>query len=317
MARPLRYEENELVNDVFRFVGPGAPRHGLFLCLLCQNPAPVQLQYSNASRMKSCGRPGCQKAPIKPRRIDYAGQVFDCIRITKFIGKGRSLYEALCVCGNTKVVRMHDVIAGKVKTCGDDACTASLRADKEWRGDVCAAAKKWHAADGRPDYFIDTGKELAPGVKYYNPETFCHYDAEGYEVGIKGQRILVQDLPVRTRMDTTKMRNWNYQLDPASPADAPAYIKNGSRWAFMGMTNLTDDMGRTSYAPWCIYIGSAAAAQEEKAANTDRDGYALGYIIFEGSRVYRRSVAATLKASGQSTRDCLIVPDETQADNEE
>lgn len=324
MARPLKYRENEIVNDIFRFVGPGAPRRGLFSCLLCNDPAPVQIRYGNETRFKSCGRKGCRAAIVKPRRIDYVDRVFNCLRLIRFVGKGQGLYAAWCVCGRGEpgteelVVRISDVIAEKLKTCSGDACTASLRADKNWCGDVSAAAKRWHAANGRPDYFIDIGKELAPGVKDHNPETYTHYDAEGYEVQTKGQRILVHGRPVRTSMEPSTMRNWSYQLDPESPVEAPLYIKDGSRWACLGMRHLPDGRGNRCFMPWCTYIGPAVAApQVQKAANTDRDGYALGYIIFEGGRVYRRSVAATLKASGQSTRDCLIVPDETKADNEE
>jgi hypothetical protein len=162
MPKPLRYKENDIVNDIFRFVEPGPPDFGRFVCLLCNNPAVISVQYSNIRRMKSCGRKGCRTAPVKPRRIDYVGQVFNCLRVLKFIGKGQGLYEMQGVCGEVKVLRIRDVIAEKQKTCGDDVCTASLRADKDWRGDVCAAAKAWHAAKGDPDSSsLDTPVESA------------------------------------------------------------------------------------------------------------------------------------------------------------
>jgi hypothetical protein len=277
MARTSKIEDGHIYPNGMIDRGPGpVARHRLAECPTCH--AVEQRWTSNLVR-NSANCSSCRKFSTGRPVENHIGEVINCLRCAKHIGTkdGKTgVHEWLCVCGGTVELQYRDVKSGKQKTCGDKDCTASLRADKDWLGDLCPAAKKWHALRGRPDYFIDTGKELAPGVKYHNPETFGSYDAAGYEVRIKGQRILVNGLPVRTKMESSKMRDWHYQLDPASPTEAPVYVKDGSRWAFMGMRHMRDDRNNGAFMPWCIEIGRVAVAappQGEKAANTDRDGY--------------------------------------------
>jgi hypothetical protein len=260
MARTSKIQEGHVYPNGMIDRGPGpVARHRLAECPQCGTVH--QRQTSNLLR-NSANCPSCREfSPGRPVKCCAVGAVHNCLRAVKYVGAkdGKTgVYEWVCVCGGLVELQARDVSSGKQKTCGDSSCTASLRQDPEWRGDVCAAAKKWHAANGRPDYFIDIGKELAPGVKYHNPETLGSYDAEGYEVRIKGQRILFHDQPVRTKMERAKMENWRYQLDPDSPAEAPLYLKDGSRWAFMGMRHIRDDRGSVSFMPWCISVGRVA-----------------------------------------------------------
>jgi hypothetical protein len=93
-------------------------RYWLFKCD-CGREKNIRIVSVTAGKVKSCGCIAENRRIVKDKN-NLENKKFNNLKLIQFHhkGKGGEYWTCVCDCGNTKIIKLSDVVGGKIKSCG-------------------------------------------------------------------------------------------------------------------------------------------------------------------------------------------------------